>query len=747
MMDQRSNTTTRSLTVKYLLVLGLLAGLALVNYLILGSQIAAGRSVAEVVNLSGRQRALLQRSALIAQELASADDSDRRNELRRELLATIEPMEHTHYALIQRDSEVPAPQSVQDVYFNSPWLLDTEMRNLIAQLRALAEVPDAELGPEHPHVRYVEDTAAGRRLAEGLDAVVLAYQREVEATTDGLQNLAAWSLGSTVAVLAISGWFVFRPMVRRVRKDMDQLETLNDTLECRVAERTALAQQRAEALALSEGALRDQSRMLQSILDNMGDGVIVVESDGHFRLFNPKAREIFHIRAEDDVPGVWQPIWTKPYGVELYLPNGETPYPAKQWPLSRAARGESVDRAEVILRHPSASRPTWLSITARPLYDSDGSVSGAVAVVRDISAGKEAEKRLRDSEALYHSLVDNLPLYVLRKDLRGRFTFVNNLMCQLLNRPPDEIVGKNDFDFYPRRLAEKYRRDDSRVVEEAHLLQEVEEHETPDGRKLHVEILKAPVRDAAGHIVGTQTLFLDVTARAEAEQKLLQAERLAAIGEMVAGVAHESRNALQQIQACCGMLGWKLNGNGETEGLVRDIEKSQQRLQRLFDDLRGYAAPMKLDRRPHDVRDILAEAWAGLEHQRDGREVDFRQDPAVADTRCVVDPLALEQVFQNVLENALAACADPVAIDVRFTEVSMDGRELLEIAIRDNGPGMTDEQREKIFQPFYSTKSRGSGLGMAITRRIVQAHGGRITVGDTSLAGTEIVINIPRGEA
>jgi signal transduction histidine kinase len=194
------------------------------------------------------------------------------------------------------------------------------------------------------------------------------------------------------------------------------------------------------------------------------------------------------------------------------------------------------------------------------------------------------------------------------------------------------------------------------------------------------------------------------------------------------------------------MLGWKLNGDGETKGLVRDIEKSQQRLQRLFDDLRGYATPMKLERRPHNVRDILAEAWAGLEHQRDGRDVDFRQDPAVADTRCVVDPLALEQVFQNVLENALAACADPVAIDVRFTEVSMDGRELLEIAIRDNGPGMTDEQREKIFQPFYSTKSRGSGLGMAITRRIVQAHGGRITVGDTSFAGTEIVIDIPRGE-
>lgn len=745
-MDPRSCTTARALTVKYLLVLGLLAGLALANHLILDRQIAAGRSLAEVVNLSGRQRGLLQRCAVLARELALASDENVRVELRGELSATIEPMERTHHALIRKDSQVPPPVSVQHVYFDAPWLLDTEMRNLIAQLRGLAALPDTELAPAHPQVHYVWTTAASRRLSEALDAVDVAYQQAAAAKSDGLQNLATWSLGSTAAVLVISGWLVFRPIVRQVKIDLDELEELNATLEQRVTERTALAQQRADALALSERAFRDQSRMLQSILDNMGDGVVVARSDGRFRLFNPKAREIFHIRSGDDVPGIWPPDWATPYGVELYLPEGEAPQPAEQWALARAAKGESVDRAEVMLRHTSERSIRWLSITARPLSEGAGSVCGAVAVVRDITERKEAEKRLRDSEALYHSLVDNLPLCVLRKDLKGRFTFVNRLMCRLLKRPPDEIIGKNDFDFYPRRLAEQYRRDDRRVVEGVHLLQAIEEHETPDGRKLHVEVLKAPVRDAAGLIIGTQTLFLDVTARVETEQKLLQSERLAAIGEMVAGVAHESRNALQQIQACCGMLGWKLNGDGETAGLVRDIEKSQQRLQRLFDDLRGYASPIVLERRPQDVRDILVEAWAGLEHQRDGRIVNLRQNPLVVDTRCRVDPLAMEQVFRNVLENSLAACADPVVIDVHFTAAARSGTETLEIAIRDNGPGLSYEQRKRIFQPFYSTKSQGSGLGMAITRRIVEAHGGQIDVGEASQPGTEIVINIPRGE-
>jgi signal transduction histidine kinase len=472
-MNERSNAIARNLTLKYALTLGLLAGLALANYLILKSQITASRLVAEVVDLSGRQRALLQRSALLAQELALVEGAGRRKKLRGQLLSTVEPMAHTHHALIRKDSAVPAPQSVRQIYFDSPWLLDTEMRNFVAQFRTLVEIPDAELGPDNPHVRYLREAAAGRRLTEALDAVVSAYQREAAAKTDRLEGLAVWSLGSTVAVLAISGWFVFRPMVRRVKSDMVALAQLNDTLERRVSERSALAEQRAEAL--------------------------------------------------------------------------------------------------------------------------------------------------------------------------------------------------------------------------------------------------------------------------------LQSERLAAIGQMVAGVAHESRNALQQIQACCGMLGWKLDG-GEAAGLVRDVERAQQRLERLFDDLRGYAAPLKLEASRCDVREVFAEAWRALECQRDGRDVALRQESLAGDTRCMLDPLRLEQVFRNILDNALAACSDPAVIGVRFAEAALDGKEMLEITIRDNGPGLSEEERQKIFQPFYSTKSRGSGLGMAITRRIVEAHGGRITVANPGDRGTEILMAIPRGQ-
>lgn len=744
-MNHANQRIARHLTVKYLLTLTLLGGLAVANYLILATQIHAGRAVEDVVSLSGRQRALLHRSALLAMKFATAEGETERRRIRTELLATVAPMEETHHKLIRKDAEVPPPASVQEVYFDAPWLLDTEMRNFIAQLRSVAETPQGELANDDPRIRYLWQTVTSGRLTDGLEAVVSAYRSEARSENDRLQYLAAWSLGSTAALLGISGWFVFRPMVHRVRSDMDALASLNATLEDRVAERTALAENRAEALAMSERAFREQSRLLQSILDNMGDGVVVTEKDSEFRLVNPRAREIFHLNGEEESPSIWETGRCRQFDVELFRTDGATHYPTEELPFVRATHGELVEREEIVVRHNGTSEDAWVSVTARPLPVGETFECAAVAVVRDITERIRAEQRLRDSEALYHSLVDNLPLYVLRKDLEGCFTFVNQLVCRLLERPPEDLLGKTDFDLFPQQLAEKYRSDDQAVVDRGDVVQDVEEHQTPDGRRLSMEILKAPVRDGDGQIIGTQTVFIDVTARVEAERKLLQAERLAAIGQMVAGVAHESRNALQQIQACCGLLGWQINGDEEAQELIQDVEKANSRLRRLFDDLRDYAAPTKLDRQRTNVREVLKEAWEALECVRKTREASLEVESNTDDADCIVDELRLEQVFRNIFENALAACTDPAVIQACLVDATIDDKPALEVAICDNGPGMNPEQREKIFDPFFTTKSRGTGLGMAITRRIVEAHGGRIAVMPSANPGTEILITIPRG--
>src|SRR5262249_36233512 len=120
------------------------------------------------------------------------------------------------------------------------------------------------------------------------------------------------------------------------------------------------------------------------------------------------------------------------------------------------------------------------------------------------------------------------------------------------------------------------------------------------------------------------------------------------------------------------------------------------------------------------------------------------EEVAELDLCCPVDPFRLEQVFRNILENSLAACPNPVRIDVRCTDVLLHGRRAVQVAVRDNGPGLTPEQRQRIFEPFYTTKTKGTGLGMAIAKRIVDAHGGRIEVGPGSDRGAEILITSPR---
>ena len=228
-----------------------------------------------------------------------------------------------------------------------------------------------------------------------------------------------------------------------------------------------------------------------------------------------------------------------------------------------------------------------------------------------------------------------------------------------------------------------------------------------------------------------------------ANARMLQAERLAAIGQMMTGLVHESRNALQRSEACLEMLGLNLHGQAESLDLVARVQKAQKKLHELFEEVRNYAAPIKLQRTDHELRDLLEETWENLVWTRQGRTVSFNLPQSGTSSRCSVDASRLEQVFRNIFENSLAACADPVRIEVAWKRTTLDGRPVWQLSIADNGPGMSPEQRQKIFEPFFTTKPTGTGLGMAISKRIIDEHDGTIAVNESCVEGTEIVITLP----
>ena len=258
-----------------------------------------------------------------------------------------------------------------------------------------------------------------------------------------------------------------------------------------------------------------------------------------------------------------------------------------------------------------------------------------------------------------------------------------------------------------------------------------------------VQVTIDPVRDAQGEVSHWVAVQQDVTERRRAEEMLSQADRLAAIGAAMAGLSHESRNALQRMQASLDMLSDAAAGDSRFETQIASVRRSHDELFQLYEEVREFAAPVRLELQVSAIDGILHDTWATLALRREGRTVRLREESKGVDLRCRTDPFAMRQVFRNVLENSLSACIDPVEIEVVVSDAEIDQEDALEIVVRDNGPGLDEEQQRRIFDEFYTTKPHGTGLGMAIVRRIVEAHGGRVEVGPNA-PGAQIIITLPR---
>jgi len=200
-------------------------------------------------------------------------------------------------------------------------------------------------------------------------------------------------LGLTLLFTVLTVRAVQKGKMRALQQSEKELKTLNETLEERVAERSAAAEQRAHELARSEESLRRQTRILQSILHSMGDGVVVADENGRFLLVNPAAEQILRHNLSDTTTE----NWAERSG--FYLPDTVTPYPANEIPLARAMLGEAMDATEIFIRHSKAPEGIWLSFNARPLKSHGSVLHSGVVVFRDITELKRAEKELRKAKS------------------------------------------------------------------------------------------------------------------------------------------------------------------------------------------------------------------------------------------------------------------------------------------------------------------------------------------------------------
>ncbi|MEX1028311.1 MAG: ATP-binding protein [Candidatus Paceibacterota bacterium] len=396
--------------------------------------------------------------------------------------------------------------------------------------------------------------------------------------------------------------------------------------------------------------------------------------------------------------------------------------------------------------------------TGAPIHAPDGSVIGAIDISTSVADGSPEQLGLaayaayaierdvanRQQSELPKNLLDLAPTIILVLDREGRIVRFNRFMETLCGYRLEEVKGKDWCDtFLTDQDGPHVREALQEIITGGTISGNTNPIITRSGEHRQISWRCTDFRDASGEIIGVLATGQDVTDLRAAESKAEQSQRLATIGQTVATFSHETRNELNTIKMALELLPSMLGDEEQLTQLIDHLKSSQEQLVRLLNDVQGFAAPMKLEKTNHGLSEVWQKAWESLSSSRKGRVTRLHEHVDAPTVQCYVDGLRLEQVFRNLFENSLAACSDPVEIDVTCSQIKQGGKEALRIIVRDNGPGLPPKQRAKIFQPFITTKHDGTGLGLALTKRIVEAHHGTIEVGQPDGRGAEFVLTIP----
>ncbi len=368
--------------------------------------------------------------------------------------------------------------------------------------------------------------------------------------------------------------------------------------------------------------------------------------------------------------------------------------------------------------------------------DITGAIVRTRAYVRDITERKAMAAALLESEGRFKAFMDNSPTVAFMKDDKGRLVYVNREFERVFQLAPGDWWMKTDFDLWPEETAQRLRENDAAVKAAGKCIETTEMVPGPDKRPHDWLVLKFPWADGSGNrFLGG--MAVDVTERNRMQKELVERESLTRLGELVAVVAHEVKNPLAGIRGAIQVIGERLASGREEEPVIQEIIGRIDSLNDIVNDLLLFARPRLPAVRPVPMQALL-EATASLllkDPQLQGVDVRISGPelsvPADADL--------LKPVILNLLINAAQAMGGKGKISVNF------GREggHCRIEVADHGPGIPREIRDRIFEPFFSTKRRGTGLGLPISRRVIEAHGGEIAVACPAAGGTTVVIKLP----
>jgi two-component system sensor histidine kinase PilS (NtrC family) len=360
-------------------------------------------------------------------------------------------------------------------------------------------------------------------------------------------------------------------------------------------------------------------------------------------------------------------------------------------------------------------------------------------------------------EAFNRNIIQSLDSGLLTIDLSGKIIFLNRTAERILNRNGEELKNISIYDLFPKidEVIEEVRKKGSDSFPDYQRYQTPLTH--PGGKIIYLGFSISPLTDPDGLLIGQTLIFQDITKFKDMEEQMKRFDKMAAVGLLAAGMAHEIRNPLASLSGSIQLLKSELLLDQHQQQLMEITMRESERLNALITDFLLFAQPPQTNKRPCEIGKIIEETIDLFIHSPSFREgIHIHRLPLHESIQGMIDPDQMKQVFWNLLLNAAQSIPDGGEIRIHLEkqngiswETSLplltqkEKNKWLKISITDSGIGIAAKEREKIFEPFFTTKENGTGLGLSIVHKIIENHNGGIKVESEVGKGSVFTIFLP----
>ena len=561
-----------------------------------------------------------------------------------------------------------------------------------------------------------------------------------------------WISGVFKLLTALASWATVIALIRVSPKVLNLPSSghLNSQLQ---QETTSLRSTQSQLPAVLE-ELQNSHHLLDAVLQNIGAGIIAVDANGQPLVVNLAATEISGMKMGADFKG-----WLE--GYDVFLNDGRTPCEESNLPLARAIRGE-VFSEEYLNRNKKTLEETWIRLNASPfLLDSNQNSMGAVIVFDDITELRkkrdelregrlEAQTRLSRTDRQLDRILNTITDVIWTSEVRDEkleFKYISPAIERLTGRPPAELLGNSDA--YLSCVYEEDKEKLSNYIKE--FLQGNREFADTEYRLNHTDgstrwIRSRVIRESKDGAFSFHGVITDIDKEKKTAKALFQAERLASLGTLSAGLAHEINNPLGAMMLTTESALRSLQSHGPVnEQVSRSLNKVMDQIDRcssIVDGVLMFAKNETSKKSLHSMSAVARRARDMILFKAKPKKITVTLKESDSDLTAVVNMTEMEQVLVNLLSNAIDASPPASEIEIQIRQLNQE----IEVSVHDDGSGMDDSMKKMAFDPFFTSKreSGGTGLGLSMCHTIISNHGGTIEIHNSEIKkGAELRFRIP----